>query len=130
MKTQIKPTVKRYAVTEWTKQIAGGKSLHIAIFAISILTCGFCAVEGGYQLHLSHDHAALSCIQLSVPMTAGEQIDPQAFAIDPPPCKAPDEPGQPWRLKLVLLDMLGFALFGMLGFDKSRRVLFADPANG
>jgi hypothetical protein len=61
-------------------------------------------------------------------MTAGEQIDPQVAQIDPPTCKAPDEPGQPWRLKLVLLDMLGFVSFGTLGFEKSRRVLFADPA--
>jgi len=129
VKTQIKPVAKRCAVAEWTRQIACGRSLQIAIFVISILACVFCGVAGGYQFHLSHDHAALSCIQLSVPMTAGEQMDPQVFAIDPPPCKAPDEPGQPWRLKLVLLDMLGFVLFGTLGFDKSRRILFADPAN-
>jgi hypothetical protein len=86
VKTQLKPSATPFAVVEVTKQIASSKSLQIASFVISLLICIFCSVEGGYQLHLSHDHAALSCIQLEVPMTAGEQIDSQPYQIDPPPC--------------------------------------------
>jgi hypothetical protein len=44
-------------------------------------------------------------------------------------CKDPDERGQPWRLKLVLLDMLGFLMFGTLVARKSSELMFAGAAS-
>jgi hypothetical protein len=127
VKPLIKSSISHYAAEEFTKQIASAKATRVAVFTVSLLICAFCGVEGGYQLHLSHDHAALRCIQLGMPMVAGEQIDPLAYQVEPPPCKDPDELGQPWRLKLVLGDMLGFVIFGTLCFYKSH-VAFARPA--
>lgn len=93
------------------------------------LICTFCGIEGGYQLHLSHEHPALSCVALAlpVPMAPGDQIDPLPYQVVPP-CKEPDAPGQPWRRRLVLLDMLGFVVFGTLGFHKSKQIIVAGAA--
>ncbi|MGD0476169.1 MAG: hypothetical protein ABSB70_23550 [Candidatus Velthaea sp.] len=123
MKSHVQPSSKQHNLATFVMQFAATASFQFTIFAVSLLVAMFCAVEGGYQLHLSHEHGALSCIQLDTPMVAGEQIQPLPERVDAPPCKAPDEPGQPWRLKLVLLDMFGFVIFGMLCFDKSRRLI-------
>jgi hypothetical protein len=128
VKPPLKHSLTPQPLAESTNQIASGKTLQVALFTISIFVCIFCGVEGGYQLHLSHDHSALSCLQLGTPATAGEQFDPAVYQTDPPPCKAPDELGQPWRLKLVLLDMLGFVVFGTLCAYNGKHVMFASPA--
>jgi hypothetical protein len=122
VKTHIKPPASRYAVASFTRQIVSGKFLQTAIFAVSFLTCAFLSIEGGYQFHLSHDHSALSCAELAMAVTASDEAMP--YAVMPPPCKAPDEFGQPWRLKLVMLDMLGFLIFGTLCMREAKNMIF------
>jgi hypothetical protein len=126
VKTLAKPHATPHAVTNFANRIASLQPLQAAIFAISVFVSAFCAIDGGYQLHLSHDHSALSCIDLTTAMSAGDQIDLAPLQTAPPVCKTPDEFGQPWRLKLVLRDMLGFVVFGTLCFYKTKHTLFAS----
>ncbi len=94
--------------------------------ATAAIVCTFCGIEGGYQLHLTHEHSALSCLKLGVPVPVapGDEINPLLYQIAPA-CKEPDERGQPWRFELVLLDMLGFIVFGTIGAYKSKQLIFA-----
>jgi hypothetical protein len=64
---------------------------------------------------------------LPVPMASDDQVGPLVYSA-PPVCKEPDELGQPWRVKLVLLDMLGFVVFALVGFQESKRIVLTAVA--
>ena len=113
-------------LTNVTHRIVSFAPVQAAICVLCVLLSAFCAIDGGYQLHLSHDHAALSCLDSNIATSAGDQIDLGALRAAPRPCTTPDESGQPWRLKLVLRDMLGFLVFGMFCFQKTKQSFFAS----
>jgi len=75
VKTLAKPRATPHAVTNFANRIASLAPLQTAVFAVSVFFSAFCAIDGGYQLHLSHDHSALNCIDLTTAMSAGDQID-------------------------------------------------------
>jgi hypothetical protein len=98
-----------------------------ALAVLSFAACTFFGIEGGYQLHLSHDHQALTCLERTLAASAGNQIDgPPSFTAAPPPCREPDEIGQFWRRELVLKDMLGFLIYGMLCIQETEEIILAD----
>jgi hypothetical protein len=88
------------------ESIASTKFTYGLLLAACVAICALCGIEGGFQLHLSHDHPALGCVVSY--MSQGDN----ALA---PPCRLPDVRGQAWRLRLVELDMLGFVTFGAIG---------------
>jgi hypothetical protein len=126
MRAQPKPSATRRVSITLTSRFTS-KALHKAVVAISVFACGFFGIEGGYQLHLSHDHPALRCVELAL-ATSGNQIDGPLSLVTPPPCREPDVIGQGWRIEFVLDDMLGFLIFGTLCIESGKRLIAADTA--
>jgi hypothetical protein len=90
------------------------------LLAVCIGVCAFCGIEGGFQLHLSHDHPALECVVSY--LSDGDSVSA-------PPCKMPDQNGETWRLRLVALNMLGFVTFGTiaLALRETRKTVEVTP---
>jgi hypothetical protein len=126
MRAHPKPSATRSVIIPPTNRFIS-KALHKAVVAISVFACSFFGIEGGYQLHLSHDHPALRCVELAL-AASGNQIDGPPSLVAPPPCREPDVIGQPWRLEFVLDDMLGFLIFGTLCIESGKRLIAADIA--
>jgi hypothetical protein len=120
VKTPIAPPNAGSVAATLTPRSPSFNILHGTVLSISLLLCAFLGLEGGYQLHRSHDHSALSCALVA--MAASASYDAVPYGVSPPPCKAPDEAGQPWRLGLVMLDLLGFLVFGVLGMYEGRQL--------
>ena len=110
--------------------IARFRPLKKTIIAISFGACAFFGIEGGYQLHLSHDHPPLRCAELTLASAAGNSIDGPPSLLAVPPCLEPDEIGEGWRLGLVLRDMLGFLIFGTLCVAQSKQLIATEIAGG
>lgn len=124
----LKPSSAVSAVVNPAKQLAWRAPLQFAAFAVALVVCTFCAVDGGYQYHLSHDHSALRCVAVALALNEVNGSDPVPLQNALPPCNDPDELGQPWRMKLVLRDMVGFLVFGMLFMYKGEQAVRAAAA--
>jgi hypothetical protein len=79
--------------------------LYAVLVGVCLFVCAVCGIEGGVQLHLSHEHPALRCVVLA--MSEGAKTPA-------PACTSADEPGEPWRARLVVLNMAGFLCAGIL----------------
>jgi hypothetical protein len=124
----VKPIPTDTAVVSPTKHIAWHAPLQFAAFVIALIICTFCAVDGGYQFHLSHDHSALRCVAVAMELSEVNGTDPIPLQSALPACNDPDELGQPWRIKLVLRDMVGFLIFGIFSMYKGEQAIRAAGA--
>jgi hypothetical protein len=69
-------------------------------------------VEGGSQLHLSHNYPALECVASYVSEGDNSSV---------PPGKLPDRIGEARRLRLVTRNMFGFVMFDIIVLTRTER---------